>query len=172
MDSISPYQPDEYPYHLEAGTVSIPGIAGLNAAQKWFAELGRGQLGEAAASADHAQACAAALSYIDARERAHVATLENAFREMSGVTVYGPGHNGKRVATLSVNVDAVPADQVGAMLDADHHVCVRSGLHCAPLVHEDEGTVAHKGTVRFAPGYFTDEEDLQQAIAGIRDIAS
>ncbi|MDH3712537.1 MAG: aminotransferase class V-fold PLP-dependent enzyme [Gammaproteobacteria bacterium] len=170
VDSISPFQPDEYPYHLEAGTVSIPGIAGLNAAQKWFAELGREQLGDVANGADHAQACAAALSHIDARERAHVTTLENAFRDTPGVTVYGPGNNGPRVATLSMNVDALPADQVGAMLDADHHVCVRPGLHCAPLVHEDEGTVAQKGTVRFAPGYFSNEEDLQQAIDGIRDI--
>ena len=171
VDSISPFQPDEYPYHLEAGTVSIPGIAGLNAAQRWFAELGRQQLGEAAASADHAQACRAAMSYIDAREREHITQLEQAFRDTPGVTVYGPGNNGKRVATLSMNVDAVPADQVGAMLDADHHVCVRAGLHCAPLVHEDERTVAHKGTVRFAPGYFSDEEDLHQAIEGIRGIA-
>ncbi|MDH3450828.1 MAG: aminotransferase class V-fold PLP-dependent enzyme [Gammaproteobacteria bacterium] len=171
VDSISPYQPDEYPYHLEAGTVSIPGIAGLNAAQKWFADLGRAQLGDEASAVDHAQACAAALSHIDAREREHIATLENAFRQMDSVTVYGPGNNGARVATLSMNVDAVPADQVGAMLDADHHVCVRAGLHCAPLVHEDEGTVERKGTVRFAPGYFTDEDDLHQAIEGIRDIA-
>ncbi len=171
VDSISRFQPDEYPFHLEAGTVNIPGIAGLNAAQKWFAKLGREQLDDAG-EVDHAQACVAALQHIDAREREHIATLESAFRDMPGVTVYGPGNNGARVATLSVNVDALPADQVGAMLDADYHVCVRPGLHCAPLVHEDEGTVAQKGTVRLAPGYFSDEEDLQQAIEGIRDIAS
>ncbi len=170
VDSISAFQPDQYPFHLEAGTVNIPGIAGLNAAQKWFAEIGHGQLGQT--DVDHQQACTAALQHIDATERGHIAVLDTAFREMDGVTVYGPGHNSARVATLSLNVDGLPADQVGAMLDADHHVCVRPGLHCAPLVHEDQGTVAQKGSVRIAPGYFTDEEDLQQAIEGIRDIAS
>ena len=58
------------------------------------------------------------------------------------------------------------------MLDADYHVCVRAGLHCAPLVHEDEKTVGQNGTVRFSPGYFTDDEDIEQAITAVTEIAS
>ena len=66
----------------------------------------------------------------------------------------------------------VQLHQVGEMLDADFHVCVRSGLHCAPLVHQDEGTIEQKGAVRFSPGYFSDEEDIDQAIAGVADLAN
>jgi len=33
VNSKSMFQPDDYPYRLEAGTVSLPGIAGLHAAQ-------------------------------------------------------------------------------------------------------------------------------------------
>jgi len=40
VDSLSTYQPEAYPYRLEAGTVSVPGIAGLHAAQIWFRQLG------------------------------------------------------------------------------------------------------------------------------------
>ena len=58
------------------------------------------------------------------------------------------------------------------MLDADYHVCVRTGLHCAPLVHEDRGTVANKGTIRFAPGYFTEDDDVDQAILGVTELAA
>ncbi len=170
VDSISPYQPDQYPFHLEAGTVSIPGIAGLNAAQKWFAELGRQQLG--ASDADHATACRATLEHIEKKEKGHVEKLASAFRSMEGVTVYGPTTPENRVATLSININDMPADQAGTMLDADYYVCVRSGLHCAPLVHEDQGTVEHKGTIRFAPGYFTDDEDLDQAMTGISELAT
>jgi selenocysteine lyase/cysteine desulfurase len=57
------------------------------------------------------------------------------------------------------------------MLDADYHVCVRAGLHCAPLVHEDDKTVAQNGAVRFSPGFFTDDEDIAQAITAVTDIA-
>ena len=170
VDSITPFQPDQYPYHLEAGTVNLPGIAGLNAAQKWFAQLGHADASDEKRTLPHTEACRAALQKIQSAELAHVGQLESAFRDMDGVTVHGPKDNGPRVATLSLSIDKIPADQVGEMLDADRHVCVRTGLHCAPLVHIDEGTVEQKGTVRFSPGYFSDEGDIQQAIAGIADL--
>ena len=171
VDSLSPLQPDAYPYHLEAGTVNLPGIAGLNAAQKWCAARGRERLGKAEKDVSHPEACRAALEHIESVEVGHVEKLAKALRGMDGVTVYGPGAGDPRTAVLSVNLHNMPADQVGEMLDADYHVCVRTGLHCAPLVHVDEGTVDQKGTVRFSPGYFSDQDDVDQAIAAIADLA-
>ncbi|TFH50636.1 MAG: aminotransferase class V-fold PLP-dependent enzyme [Lysobacterales bacterium] len=172
VDSIDPYQPEMYPYHLEAGTVALPGIAGLNAAQKWFASLGREQAGESGAGMSHTEACRAALGHISDLEQRHVSRLASAFRDVNGIKVYGPVGNRPRVATLSINVGDLPADQTGAILDGDYHVCVRAGLHCAPLVHKDEKTVAQNGAVRFSPGYFTDDEDIEQAITAVTEIAS
>jgi cysteine desulfurase family protein len=172
VDSIDPYQPEIYPYHLEAGTVALPGIAGLNAAQKWFAALGREQAGDTDGTLSHTEACNAALGYIFDLERRHVERLASAFRDIDGIKVYGPAGNRPRVATLSINVGDLPADQTGAMLDADYHVCVRTGLHCAPLVHEDEKTVGQNGAVRLSPGYFTDDDDIEQAITAVTEIAS
>lgn len=169
VDSLLPFQPDDYPHRLEAGTVSVPGIAGLNAAQKWFGRLGRERAGD---DLTHADACRAALEIIDSVERAHVDRLDRAFRSIGGVEVHGPIGNRPRTAVLSMNIAGMTAEQTGAMLDADHHVCVRSGLHCAPLVHEDQSTVGQLGTVRFSPGYFTDEEDIEQAIGAVRELAS
>ncbi len=171
VDSITPFQPDDYPHHLEAGTIALPGVAGLNAAQKWFAELGREQLASGSNGVGHKEACRAALQYIDAVEQAHTKQLEAAFRDIEKVKVYGPAGDRPRVATLSINIGDLPADQVGTMLDADYGVCVRAGLHCAPLVHEDACTVPQKGTVRFSAGYFTDGEDMQQAILGVTELA-
>jgi cysteine desulfurase/selenocysteine lyase len=168
VDSISPFQPDIYPYHLEAGTPSIPGIAGLNAAQKWFAAMGRELAGEMDKKLSHYDACLKALEEIHRVENAHVERLAAAFRRIKRVTVLGPNRPGqKRVATLSISVDGIPADQVGTILDADFEVCCRPGLQCAPVVHEDRGTVANKGTIRFSPGFFTDDEDIDRAIEGI-----
>jgi cysteine desulfurase family protein len=171
VDSISPFQPDDYPYHLEAGTLSLPGIAGLNAAQAWFAALGRARLGGTEEGLTHAAACRAALDHIAARERDHVERLRCAFEAMDNVIVYGPRAGQPRVATLAMNIAGIPADQVGAMVDGDHCVCVRAGLHCAPLVHEDAGTMGHQGAVRFSPGYFTDDEDIETAIEAVMDVA-
>lgn len=172
VDSITEFQPEIYPNHLEAGTVNFPGVAGLNAAQKWFAELGREQLADTENASSHTQACRAALEYVEQRELAHINRLVSAFEQIDGIKIYGPRGNGPRVATLAINIGDLPADQIGAMLDADHYVCVRAGLHCAPLVHVDDGTVEQNGSVRFSPGYFTDDEDLQQAIDGVTDLAT
>lgn len=171
VDSHSPLQPEQYPWHLEAGTLNLPGIAGLNAAQKWLAALGRERAGDEGDALSHAHACRLGIERVASREREHLGRLDSGFRALEGVTVYGPATQARRVATLSVTVEGMPPEQVGIMLDADHHVCVRTGLHCAPLVHEDIGTAA-AGTVRFAPGYFTDDEDLEQALAAMRAIAA
>ncbi len=171
VDSITPFQPDSYPHHLEAGTLGLPGIAGLNAAQKWFAELGRQQMNGEAKDTSHKDACWAALKYIDDKEQVHVKQLADAFRAMENVKVYGPENGAPRVATLSMNIGELPADQIGVMLDADYGVCVRAGLHCAPLVHTDANTVPQNGMVRFSPGYFTDDEDMEQALLGVKELA-
>ena len=172
VDSIDPYQPELYPYHLEAGTLALPGIAGLNAAQKWFASLGREQAGDTDGTLSHTEACRAALGRIFELEHGHIDRLVSVFRNVDGIKVYGPAGNRPRVATLSINIGNLPADQAGEMLDADYHVCVRAGLHCAPLVHEDENTVGQNGAVRLSPGYFTDDEDIEQAITAVTEIAS
>ncbi len=170
VDSISPLQPDDYPYRLEAGTLALPGIAGLSAAQEWFAALGRERLGNAGEGVSHRDACCAAMRHIAAHERDHIDRLLRIFDALDNVVVYGPRGNRPRVATLSVRFDGLAADTSAAILDSDHCVCVRPGLHCAPLVHEDEGTIAHNGLVRFSPGYFTDDEDLEQAIEAATDL--
>jgi len=169
VDSITPYQPDTYPNHLEAGTVSIPGIAGLNAAQNWFAELGKEIAGDNGIS--HGDATRAALEQIHTKEIDCANQLLDAFRAMDKVVVYGPTGNGPRVSTMTINIEGMLADQAGTMLDADYGLCVRAGLHCAPHVHEDEGTVECNGSIRVSPGFFTDSEDIRAVIEGVADLA-
>ncbi len=167
-NSLSPFHPNEYPYRLEAGTTSIPGIAGLHAAQRWFAKLGRSQSENVDLS--HYEACQAATKHIHAKEMASTRILLDAFGAMTDVVIYGPSSNQPRVSTFSINIGDLPADQVGMMLDADHGICIRSGLHCAPTVHEDQATLRQNGTVRFSPGFFTDDEDISRAIEGMQSI--
>ena len=169
IDSLAPFHPNDYPQRLEAGTISIPGIAGIHAAQKWFANLAESE--KTASTASHGKACRTSVNHIHSTELKHVGKLLDSFNDMPEVTIYGPNSiQHPRVSTLSINVGNLPADQVGAMLDADHRICVRSGLHCAPIVHQDQNTIQKNGTVRFAPGFFTDDEDICHAIESIREI--
>lgn len=59
-------------------------------------------------------------------------------------------------------ISIVPLTMSPAELDtylAQNGICVRSGLHCAPLAHKQMKT-APEGTVRFSVGYFTSVKDI------------
>jgi len=93
VDSISTYQPEAYPYRLEAGTVSLPGIAGLNAAQHWFKELGL-KLANAdsldnAEKISHRDLCMLAMGHIHETEVAHIERIEATLKKYPAVRIVG-----------------------------------------------------------------------------------
>lgn len=170
VDSLSTFQPEAYPYRLEAGTVSVPGIAGLHAAQKWFRGLGT-ELDHADTSAsDEYDICVRATNHIHAVEMGHLKRIESKLREYSSVQIAGNARDDARVATISFTVNGVDTQQIADELDADFQICARAGLQCAPLVHVDAGTADAGGTVRLSPGFFTDEEDMQQLLTALDSI--
>ena len=176
VDSISTYQPEAYPYRLEAGTVSLPGIAGLHAAQIWFRDLGADLVLKDSADTQmqtsESDQMRLALEHIHATELTHLKRIEAKLREHAQVHIIGRPRDEARVATLSFTVDGMSTERIADQLDADHQVCARAGLQCAPLVHVDAGTAEEGGTVRLSPGYFTDEQDMQQLMAALDDILS
>ncbi len=163
VDSASVFQPDGYPHRLEAGTVSIPGIAGLNAAQKWIAGL--------TPNDDHRTACQSAVNAIHAAEMHHSERIWNHLQSIDSVTTLGNLADGPHVATLSFTVAGMPAQQFAEMLDADYHICCRAGLHCAPQAHNAYATDTG-GAVRLSPGYFTEPEDVDHLLNAIDELCS
>jgi len=148
--SAHPYHLEEYPYRLEAGTLNLAGIAGLNAGVRWVQEKG--------------------LDAIHTHEIKLLGILQDGLSEVKGVTLHGTRNLERRVPTLSVSVNGFDASDVGTFLDVDFDILTRTGLHCAPLIHEHYGT-APRGTVRFSIGPFNTEEHIHQAIAAMTDIA-
>jgi cysteine desulfurase / selenocysteine lyase len=144
---------DEYPWRMEYGTPNLPGIAGLNAGVKWVEKQG--------------------IEAIHRHEMALWKRLRDGLRLIEGVTLYCaddvPGK--KHISVLSCNVDGLEAMDTGTMLDVDHNIACRTGLHCAPMVHEHMGTDKLHGTVRFGIGAFNTEAHIDAAIRGVAEIA-
>ena len=80
-------------------------------------------------------------------------------------------HVENRVATLSATVENFDPSDVGTMLDVDYEIQTRTGLHCAPLIHEHLGTTP-RGSVRFSVGPFNTEEHIDAAIKAVDEIAA
>jgi cysteine desulfurase family protein len=143
---------DEYPYRLEYGTPNILGIAGLAAGVRWIEQQG--------------------LAAIEAHEMKLTKQLRDGLRDIPGVTLYCQDDLANHIGVLAFNVAGLEAADTGTMLDVDYNIACRTGLHCAPLVHEQLGTDKIHGAVRFGIGPFNTEEHILTAIAAVRDIAS
>lgn len=149
--SAHPYHLEEYPYRLEAGTLNLAGIAGLSAGLDWVLERGP--------------------EAIHGREMALLAKLQNGLSQIKGVKFWGTTSLERRVATMSVTVANYDASDVGTILDVEYDVLTRTGLHCAPLIHEHHGS-APRGTVRFSVGPFNTEEHVEAAVKAVAEIAA
>jgi cysteine desulfurase/selenocysteine lyase len=142
---------DEYPYRLEYGTPNLPGIAGLNAGVNWVLKEG--------------------MSTIHGRETQLLKMLRDGLREIEGVTLYCQDDLENHIGILSFNVEGLEAMDTGTMLDVDYSITCRTGLHCAPLVHEQLGTDKIHGSVRLGLGPFNTTEDVQAVIKAVGEIA-
>ncbi len=142
---------EEYPYRLEYGTPNVMGIAGLQAGLKWLQEKG--------------------LENIHHQEMKLTEILVRGLKEIEGVRLYCQDDLTDHISVLAFNIDGLEAQDVGIMLDVDYNIACRTGLHCAPLVHEQLGTDKIKGAVRFGIGPFNTEEHIQAAIQAVREIA-
>jgi cysteine desulfurase family protein len=149
--SAYPYHLEEYPYRLEAGTLNMAGIAGLSAGVRWVIEKG--------------------LDNIHAHEMKLMGMLQDGLAEIPGVKLYGTRNLVDRVPTMSVTLENYDAADVGAFLDVDHNILTRTGLHCAPLIHEHYGTTP-RGTVRFSVGPFNTEDHILEAIKAVETVQS
>jgi len=143
---------DEYPYRLEYGTPNVMGIAGLKAGVTWVLNKG--------------------LETIH-REEMHLARiLRDGLQAIPRVKLYGLDSLENHIAVLAFNVDGMDAADVGTMLDVDFGIACRTGLHCAPLVHEQMGTDKIHGAVRFGIGPFNTEAHIRTAVQAVEKIAS
>ena len=125
-ESIRQQMPDFLPDGGEAGTLNVPGIAGLDAGLRFVEKENPVALLQ--------------------RERAQLKRCVKALERLGYQVFYGEN----QCATVSFvpDVDCEEfADKLGK-----YGICVRAGLHCAPLAHESAGTL-QTGTVRISFGY-------------------
>lgn len=132
--------------------MNIAGIAGLYAGQKWIQKEG--------------------IDNIHERELKLWDRLRKGLQEIDGVITHCADSTENQNAVLSFNIEGWEARDVGTMLDVDYNIACRTGLQCAPLVHEQLGTDKIHGTVRLSLGPFNTEEHIDTTIEAVREIAA
>lgn len=76
------------------------------------------------------------------------------------------------VALVSLRFQNWSSHDLAAVLDSTFGIEVRSGYHCAALVHRAIGTEAEGGTLRISPGHSTTAQEIDTLLDALRSIAS
>ena len=117
--------PDFLPDRLEAGTVNVPGIMGLEAGMAYVIRMG--------------------IEHIFRREYIQLERACAGLKKLGMQVFHGP-HQAGTVSFLPGQDCEEAAEAL-----AKGGIAVRAGLHCAPLAHESAGTLEW-GTVRVSFG--------------------
>ena len=140
-------QPTELPEGLESGTLPTPAIAGLNAAFKYVNDYGE----------SNARKLTGMFIY----------TLGE-LSKIPGVQLYTKREYGGPV--ISFNVRGMSSAEAGNILSDEYDICVRCGLHCAPLVHKHYGTLKD-GMIRASLGVDNTADELNFFIQAVKELS-
>lgn len=151
VHSAEPFQPDFLPVRLEAGTLNFIGVAALLAALGYLQERPPAET--------------------LAHELALIGALQDGFGALPHIHQLGTRNLDNRVPVLCFAIDGIAPAAVGERLDIEHNIVVRTGLHCAPLMHRRLGTFPD-GAVRISPGHATTRADIDHLLAALSKISA
>lgn len=146
-DSLNLDMPNEYPNRYESGSSNIVAICGLNEGLDWIQTVN-----------------------ILEKEKELTKYLLKKLKELKNVKLFIPQNEDKLVGVISIGIEGYLSDEVGKILNDEFDICVRTGFHCAPLVHDFINSKVYNGTVRISLGYFTSKEDIDTLIKAIKSL--
>lgn len=146
MDSHTLAHPQDMPHKFEAGTPNYPGIASLLAGIRSIERLGQ--------------------DAITNKCRGLTALFIRELSRDPAITLYTPAPD---LPVVSFNIQNLDNDEAGYILAKAYNIITRTGLHCAPLVHEriDGG----KGCIRVSFSHLNTPEECRLAAEAVREVA-
>jgi selenocysteine lyase/cysteine desulfurase len=150
--SEQPHQPDFMPDRYEAGSHNAIGIIGLAEGARWILNQGIEQLAE--------------------HDLDLMRTFIEGVSDIDGLTYFGPQGVKHRIGVFSIRIDGYEPQDLSAILEASYGILTRSGIHCAPLIHQTLGTLETGGTTRFSFGPFLTKQDVKYATDALSEIAA
>ncbi|MEM9644663.1 MAG: aminotransferase class V-fold PLP-dependent enzyme [Planctomycetota bacterium] len=147
--------PSGMPDKLEAGNLNVPAIAGLVVA-----------IEETARRRSNA---------LDQLGRVLSESLHHGLAALDGVDVIGD-HG--PIPVVSFQVNGQSPQEVAAILDSEFAIEVRSGFHCAALIHgqlrfnTSGQNSSESGTVRVSAGHSTTIEEIERFTDSVAEISS
>lgn len=137
-ESLNLNMPDFYPDRLESGTLSYPAIISLGEGAVFLGEF----------MEEHIK-----------RVEDMTAFLCENLSEIKGVKLYSKPN---RYGIVAFALDKIPSELAAYRLSEEFSICVRGGLHCAPLMHR---ALSSDGLVRASVGAFNTLSECEKLIS-------
>jgi selenocysteine lyase/cysteine desulfurase len=135
------------PVRFEAGTHNYPGIASISAGIRFITTTGQ--------------------AAIEKKNRDLTYTFISELKKIQGITLYNKKPD---LPVVSFDIAGIDNHDAGFILARAYNIVTRTGLHCAPLVHERIN--GGKGSIRVSFSYFNTREECRTAAAAIREVAA
>ena len=146
-ESFNLKMPQFYPDRLESGTVNYPAIVSLAEGVLYLKS-----------------------HFNEERDKLfHLTSLVH--RELSLMPFVKLYSRPNRVGIVSFELEGMGSEQAAYRLSEEYSVCVRGGLHCAPLMHESLGT-AEGGLIRASLSPFNSEREAELFFTALKSIAA
>ena len=145
QESVPAFLPDRF----ESSTMNLPGIVGLHASLGYLKEIG--------------------IDSFRAHEQNLSGLLQQGLSSFPSVRIVGIADAQKRAPVVSVDFIGYDNAQIAYLLDSEHQVMTRCGLHCVPNAHKTLGTFP-QGTVRFSVGVHNTEDQILFAIDAVSKV--
>ncbi|UUO04837.1 cysteine desulfurase [Blastopirellula sp. J2-11] len=148
--SQHPQQPDTLPDKYESGNPNVTAILGLQAAVEYLRDR--------------------TVTAVERQMRERTAQLLEGLAGIPSIDVFGPLSAADRIGVVSLNVPGFDPHELASYLDSAHHIQVRAGLHCSPLMHQQLGTTDRGGAVRFSVGAFTTAAEIEKVLSALSSL--
>ena len=145
IDTFNQFQPDDYPERLESGTLNLPAISAISEGVEYAMKN---------------------LNNFSKNLELATEKLITALSGISGVKIYSKPNP---VGIVSFEIQDVDSASVAQILNDKYDIAVRSGFHCAPLIHKHLKT-DKSGLVRISLAVQNTTGELNYLVKAVREI--
>lgn len=154
-DSLNLNMPLSGALRYEAGSKNIQAIGALLAAITWINNKG--------------------IKNIRTYENILAKSIITGLSKIQDVTIYISKNEDKQTGIIAFNLKGYTSEQLGQILDEDFNICVRTGYHCAPYIHDFLGTKMdqynNSGVVRVSLSNFNSQNEINKFIDIVQELS-